>query len=78
MIVDDTVASIGTVNLDFRSLYLHFECGVKLYGTSSVTAMKEDFFATLQRCEEISEKDIKGGFFRRLFRDILRLFSPLM
>ena len=78
MIVDDTVASIGTVNLDFRSLYLHFECGVKLYGSSTVTAMKEDFFATLQRCEEISEKDIKGGFFRRLSRDILRLFSPLM
>lgn len=78
MIVDDRVASIGTVNLDFRSLYLHFECGVKLYGTSSVTAMKEDFLATLQRCEEISAKDIKGGFFRRLSRDILRLFAPLM
>ena len=78
MIADDTVASIGTVNLDFRSLYLHFECGVKLYGASAVTAMKEDFLATLEKSEEISAKDIKGGFFRRLGRDILRLFAPLM
>ena len=78
MIADDTVASIGTVNLDFRSLYLHFECGVKLYGASAVTAMKEDFLKTLERCEETAPKDIKGGFFRRLGRDILRLFSPLM
>ena len=78
MIADDTVASIGTVNLDFRSLYLHFECGVKLYGASAVTAMKEDFLKTLERCEEMAPNDIKGGFFRRLGRDILRLFSPLM
>ena len=78
MIVDGEVASIGTVNLDFRSLYLHFECGVKLYGSSAVTAMTEDFLATLKKCEEISAKGIKGGFFRRIGRDILRLFAPLM
>ena len=78
MIVDGEVASIGTVNLDFRSLYLHFECGVKLYGASAVTAMKEDFLKTLERCEEMAPNDIKGGFFRRLGRDILRLFAPLM
>ena len=78
MLIDDEVASIGTVNLDFRSLYLHFECGVKLYGSSAVNSIKEDFLKTLERSEEISGKDIKNGFLRRLFRDILRLFAPLM
>ena len=78
MLIDDEVAAIGTVNLDFRSLYLHFECGVKLYGSSAVMALKEDFLKTLEKSEEISKKDLKGGFFRRIGRNILRLFAPLM
>ena len=78
MLIDDEVAAIGTVNMDFRSLYLHFECGVKIYGSSAVMALKDDFLATVKKSEEISAEDIKGGFFRRLGRDILRLFSPLM
>lgn len=78
MIVDGEVASIGTVNLDFRSLYLHFECGVKLYGSSSIAAMTEDFLNTLQKSEPIFADEIKDGFLRRLGRDVLRLFSPLM
>ena len=78
MVCDDEVAAIGTVNLDFRSLYLHFECGVKVYESSAVTALKEDFLATVKKCDPIFADEIRPGFFRRLFRDILRLFAPLM
>ncbi len=75
---DDETATVGTVNLDFRSLYLHFECGVKLYGTESVKAVRQDFLHTLSRCMEITEKDLKGGTIVRTAQSILRLFAPLM
>ncbi len=75
---DDTVATVGTVNLDFRSLYLHFECGVKLYKTESVKAVRQDFLYTLSRSREISASDVKHGTFARTAQSILRLFAPLM
>lgn len=75
---DDTVATVGTTNLDFRSLYLHFECGVWMYKTGSVAEVKEDFLKTLEICQEITPADCKHNVFVRLFQDILRLFAPLM
>ncbi|GHU76979.1 cardiolipin synthase [Spirochaetia bacterium] len=44
---DDKAATVGTTNLDFRSLYLHFECGVLIYKNRAVQAIKEDFLATV-------------------------------
>ncbi|MDO4426326.1 MAG: phospholipase D-like domain-containing protein, partial [Planctomycetia bacterium] len=52
---DDCVATVGTANLDFRSLYLHFECGVWMHGTEAVMQVKQDFIETLQSCHEITE-----------------------
>ena len=75
---DDKVATVGTTNLDFRSLYLHFECGVWMYRTKSVAAVKEDFLNTLPFCKEISVKDCARNAAQRAFQDILRLFAPLM
>ncbi len=75
---DDAVATVGTVNLDYRSLYLHFECGVKLYGTASVKEIRKDFLYTISKSREITEKDIRTGAFTRLVQSILRLFAPLM
>ncbi len=75
---DDEVASIGTANLDFRSLYLHFECGTMLYGCSAVIAAKEDFLATLGECKEIRLADCKAGVLRRLLNSIMRLIAPLL
>lgn len=75
---DDTVATVGTTNLDFRSLYLSFECGVLMYRTEAVTQLKEDFLNTLEQCHEITDLDCQCGPFRRIFQDILRLFAPLM
>lgn len=77
-ISDDTVATVGTTNLDFRSLYFHFECGVCLYRTSSILPLKEDFLRVLERCRPITEADCKANLLVRLLRSICRLFAPLM
>lgn len=77
-VADDTVATVGTTNLDFRSLYLSFECGALMYQTEAVMQVKEDFLSTLEQCHEIAEKDTQCGPVKRVFQDILRLFAPLM
>ena len=75
---DDCIATIGTTNLDFRSLYLHFECGVWLYGSPTVMQIKEDFQNTLSDCHFITEQDCSANPVTRLLQEVLRLFSPLM
>jgi cardiolipin synthase len=75
---DDRTATVGTTNLDFRSLYLHFECGVLLYNSRAVQAVKEDFLNTLPICHEITLADCARNFFQRVVPDVLRIFAPLM
>lgn len=75
---DDTVGVVGSTNLDFRSLYLHFECGVVMYGSHAVTQLKQDYLSTLQISKMITEEDCKCGFFMKLFRNIMRLIAPLL
>lgn len=75
---DDIVASCGTTNLDFRSLYLHFECGTFLYRSDAVMQIKEDFLETLKSSAEITEENLKENFATRLVQDFLRVFAPLM
>ena len=75
---DDCIATVGTTNLDFRSLYLHFECGTWFYGSEAVTQAKEDFLETLAVCQPILEADCKANPVVKLIQDVLRLFAPLM
>lgn len=75
---DDSTAVIGTANLDFRSLYLHFECGVWMHGSKAVMQLKEDFLTTLECCQPITEKDCRCNILHRYLQEILRLFAPLM
>lgn len=77
-ISDDFTATVGTVNLDFRSLYLHFECGVQLYGSKAIADVKADYLETLKDCRQITEEECKKNLFMRLIQHILRLFAPLM
>ena len=74
---DDLVATVGTVNLDYRSLYLHFECGVCLYESKAVGEIKEDFEKTLKICRKISLEESKGNPITRIIDVLLRLFAPL-
>ncbi|MDU1314722.1 MAG: cardiolipin synthase [Clostridium septicum] len=76
---DDEIGVIGTINMDYRSLYLHFECGVWLYKTKSVFEIKEDFLNTLKVCQRITLEDCnKVKWSNRFIRSILRVFAPLM
>ncbi len=77
-ISDDGVATVGTINLDFRSLYLHFECGTVLYNNSQISEMKEDYMKTLESCEQINAENCRHNAFIRFVQDVLRLFAPLM
>ncbi len=77
--VDGEWATVGTINLDFRSLYLHFEDGVWLYGADCVKAIGRDFEQTMAICEEITlDFCHKTSRLTRLIRAILRVFAPLM
>ena len=75
---DDKIATVGTANLDFRSLYLHFECGTCLYQTNSIADIKNDYLHTLKDCRQIIEQDCKVGLFKQFLQSICRLFAPLM
>jgi len=76
---DDEYGVVGTINMDYRSLYLHFECGVWLYRSSSIYDIKEDFIDTLKKCRQIILEDFKEiKWYRTLADSILRIFAPLM
>lgn len=76
---DDVLASVGTTNMDFRSLYLHYECGALIYSGSAVMAVKDDFEQTLLRCELIKPGQYKAKTaVGRIINQILRLLAPLL
>ena len=77
-VVDDKYATVGTVNLDYRSMFLHFENGVLLYDTPSVLDIKEDFLDTQKMSIEVHYEDsMNVPLYRRVLRSILRLFAIL-
>ena len=79
MVTDNEEAVVGTINLDFRSLYLHFECGVYLYRSPAVAQVENDFRGTLEQCRLITLEDCRNfSLFTRVAGKALRLFAPLM
>ena len=76
---DDATAVVGSINLDYRSLYLHFECAALMFGTPAVEAVERDFQETLAKCREISLEDCKKDrLSRRAAGWLLRPLAPLM
>ena len=76
---DDQKAVVGTINLDYRSLYLHFECATLMYQVKEIDKVEEDFQETLKKCREITMEDYKNEkIITRFGGRILRLFAPLM
>lgn len=76
---DDVKAVVGTVNLDYRSLYHHFECGVVLYRNSQIAVMEQDVQDTLQKCIEMKVEDYKKlKLTDRALGRIMRIVAPLM
>jgi cardiolipin synthase A/B len=78
-LVDEEYGVVGTINMDYRSLYLHFECGVWMYKTESLNDMKADFLRTLDKCHQINFQEVTGASWPRVLgRSVLRLFAPWM
>ena len=76
---DDQTATVGSVNLDYRSLYLHFECGVWLYQNQAVGQIKADFLNTLEQCQKITLDFCKAQpLYVRIIQKGLQIFAPLM
>lgn len=76
---DDDTAAVGTINLDYRSLYLHFECGAYIYNNQVVRDVEKDFQETLARCRRVSILDVKNrSIWYKIVGNVLRLFAPLM
>ena len=76
---DDEVAVVGTINLDYRSLYLHFEDGVWIYGNEVIWSMKEDFVQTLEYCHTVTLDSCKNRKIPvRIMQNVLRAFEPML
>ncbi len=76
---DDVKAVVGTVNLDYRSLYHHFECAAYMYGTDCIPDIERDFRETLAKCREVTTETIKHekiGY--KVAGAIMKLVAPLM
>lgn len=78
-ISDDCSAVVGTANLDYRSLYLHFECAVALYDTPVIAEIKKDFLEAQAVSREVTEQERERvGLLNRLVTSVLRLLSPML
>ena len=76
---DDIKAVVGTINLDYRSLYHHFECGTYMWGTECIINIKQDFEKTLTKCEEVTLERIKReNIFVKILGRVMRLVAPLL
>ena len=77
-VCDDRIATVGTINMDFRSLYLHFECGTFLYGCKAVLDVKKDMEECFPQCHQVSLGDCRQGLIGNLLTSVLRVLAPLM
>lgn len=79
MISDDNYCVVGSINLDYRSLYLHFECATFLYHCKEINAVKDDILDCIEVSEEITyEHCLQMNKPYRFWLSILRLYAPLL
>ncbi len=78
-VADDKMATCGTINLDYRSLYHHFENGCWFYDPAIATQVRDDFYSMFDEACEVTEKYKEGrGSFMKISQLILRLFAELL
>ena len=76
---DDCKAVVGTINMDYRSFYHHFECAAYLYNTECIPAIEADFQETLRKCKRVTWDTLKHGSIRRKLTGLLcKAVAPLM
>lgn len=76
---DDREGVVGTINLDYRSLYHHFECASWMYGVPTLQKIEEDFQATLAKCRIVDYDTIKSQkWYEKILGKVLKVVAPLM
>ena len=76
---DDCKAVVGTINLDYRSLYHHFECATYLYKTDCIGEIENDFQETLAKCRTVSEETLKNEKSSyKIIGSLAKMISPLL
>lgn len=75
---DDYIATVGTINLDYRSLYLHFECGLYLENVKCIKNIKKDLEETIKISHKVSKKEATPNIIKAMWQALLRLLAPLM
>lgn len=77
-VCDDEKAVVGTINLDYRSLYHHFECATYMYRTDCIPDIERDFLETLEKCRTVTPETIKHEkLFYKVTGELLKLVAPL-
>ena len=76
-LMDDRIAAVGTVNLDYRSLYLHFENSVLIYGGAVLDDVRRDLAEIERESAAVTLGDCRTGFFGTMYSAVLRLVAPL-
>ena len=79
VVSDDEKAVVGRINMDFRSLYMSFECAALLYKNKEIATIEADFQESLKSCEKVT-KEVYNRLpaWEKLAGSLLRLFAPLM
>ena len=78
-VCDDEIATVGSINLDYRSLYLHYECGIYMYRSKAVRQVKEDVLNTIEQSKTISLGFCQNReWYVKVLQCLLRLFAPLL
>ena len=76
---DDVKAVVGTINLDYRSLYHHFECATYMYKTDCIADIEKDYQKTLEACRTVTDESIQNEKFSyKLMGSLAKMISPLM
>lgn len=79
ILVDDEIGMIGTANLDYRSLYLHFEISCFLFQSSAVTDFAQDMLHIIDHSKEITQKEYrKIAWYKKLIAYVLRAVAPMI
>ncbi len=76
---DDDTAVVGTINLDYRSLYHHFECAAYMTGTSCISDVERDFQQTLKKCRQITPENLSNvPWTRKIVGFVMKAVAPLL
>jgi cardiolipin synthase len=78
-IISEDSGIVGTINMDYRSFHLHYECGVWICNKDTIHTIKEDLLMTMEQCHEVTYEEWKNRpFIMKVYQMFLNLFSTLM